>query len=80
MKNSNDTSWNRTSDLPICSTVLPRSPFNTIYTDETITNWQTEDLTGIPLSKNQQLLKLLIAADQAVTSSTEEKLQNTGFK
>jgi len=26
MKNSNDTSWDRTSDLPICSTVLPGSP------------------------------------------------------
>jgi len=32
MKNSNDTSWDRTRDLPICSTstlttVLPQSPF-----------------------------------------------------
>ena len=25
---SNGTSWDRTSDLPICSTVLPRSPIN----------------------------------------------------
>jgi hypothetical protein len=25
MKNSNDTIWNRTSDLPICSTVVPPS-------------------------------------------------------
>jgi hypothetical protein len=25
MKNSNDTIWNRTSDLPICATVPPRS-------------------------------------------------------
>jgi len=30
MKNSNDTSWDRTSDLPICST----APFNSpVYVD-----------------------------------------------
>ena len=36
MKNSNDTNWDRTSDLPICSTVLPRSPFCKILWKNTV--------------------------------------------
>jgi hypothetical protein len=42
----------------------PRSPtlFN-IYLDEIITKWQKQELTGIRLSKNQQLPTLLFGDD-----------------
>jgi hypothetical protein len=53
----------------------PLSPalFN-IYLDE-ITKWQKEDITGIPLSKNKQLLTLLFADNQVILSNTEDNLQ-----
>jgi len=54
--------------------------FNNIYTDEIITKRQTEDLTGISLSKNQQLFKLLFTDDQVVISSIEDNLQKTVYK
>jgi len=42
----------------------PISPtlFN-IYIDEIITKWQKQGITGIKLSKNQQLTTLLFAED-----------------
>ena len=42
----------------------PLSPtlFNT-YLDEIITKWQNQDITGIKLSKNQQLSTLLYSDD-----------------
>jgi hypothetical protein len=45
----------------------PLSPtlFN-IYLDEIITKWQKQDLTGIKLSKYQQLSTLLFADDQVI--------------
>jgi retron-type reverse transcriptase len=51
----------------------PLSPilFN-IYIDEIVTKWQ-KDLTGIPLSKNKQLLTLLFADDQVI-SNIEDNL------
>ena len=51
----------------------PFSPtlFN-IYLDEIITKWQNQDLTGIKLSKNQQLSMLLFADDQVIIADTEE--------
>ena len=44
----------------------PLSPtlFN-IYLDEIITKWQKQDLTGIKLSKNQQLSTLLFATTKS---------------
>jgi hypothetical protein len=47
-----------------------------VYLDEIITKWQKEDITGILLSKNQQLLTLLFADDQVIISNTENNLQN----
>jgi hexokinase len=46
-----------------------------IYLDEIIAKWQKEDITGIPLPKNKQLLTLLSADDQVVISNTEDNLQ-----
>jgi hypothetical protein len=52
--------------------VCPLSPtlFN-IYLDKIITKWQKQDITGIKLSKNQQLSKLLFADDQVTIADTE---------
>jgi hypothetical protein len=41
-----------------------------MYFDEIITKWQEEDVAGIPLSKNKQLLTLLFADDQDTISNT----------
>ena len=45
-----------------------------IYLDEIITKWQKEDIKGIPLLKNQQLLMLLFADNQVVISNIEDNL------
>jgi hypothetical protein len=42
--------------------------------DEIVTKWQKEDLTGIPLSKNKQLLTLLFEDNQVIISNTEDNL------
>jgi len=51
-----------------------------IYLDEVITKRQKQDLTGIKLSKNQQLLTLLFADDQVIIADTEDNLQKTAHK
>jgi hypothetical protein len=59
----------------------PLSPtlFN-IYLDEIITKWQKQDITGIKLSKNQHLSKLLFADDQVIIADTEDNLQKAAHK
>ena len=52
----------------------------TIYLDEIITKWQNQDLTGIKLSKNQQMSTLLIADDQVIIGDTEDNLQKAAHK
>jgi RecA-family ATPase len=51
-----------------------------IYLDEIITKWQKEDITGIPLAKNKQLLTLLFVDDQVIISNTEDNLQKAVHK
>jgi Reverse transcriptase (RNA-dependent DNA polymerase). len=51
-----------------------------IYLDEIVTTWQKENITGIPLPENQQLLTLLCADEQVIISNTEDKLQNSAHK
>jgi transcription initiation factor TFIIIB Brf1 subunit/transcription initiation factor TFIIB len=58
---------------------LSRTLFN-MYLDEIITKWQKEDITGIPLSKNKQLLTLSFADDQVIISNTEDNLQKAVHK
>ena len=58
---------------------LSPTPFN-IYLDKIITNWQKQDLTGIKLSKNQQLSKLLLVDDQVIIADTEDNLQKAAHK
>jgi hypothetical protein len=54
---------------------MPGCPLSTtlfnIYVNEIITKWQTEDVKGIPLPKNQLLLMLLFADDQVIIPNTE---------
>ena len=59
----------------------PLSPtlFN-IYLDEVITKWQKQDITGIKLSKNQQLSTLLLADVQVIIADTEDNLQKAAHK
>jgi len=59
----------------------PLSPtlFN-IYLDDIITKWQKQDITGIKLSKNQQLSTLLFADDQVVIADTEDRLKKVAHK
>ena len=59
----------------------PLSPtlFN-IYLDEIITKWQNQDITGIKLSKNQQLSTLLFTDDQVIIANTEDNLQKAAYK
>jgi len=65
---------------------MPRLPsftsptlFN-IHLDELITKWQEQDITGIKLSKNQQLSTLLFADDQVIIADTEDNLQKAARK
>jgi hypothetical protein len=51
-----------------------------IYLDDITNKWQKKDIKGIPLPKNQQLLKLLMADDKVTISSTEDKLQKAAYK
>jgi Reverse transcriptase (RNA-dependent DNA polymerase). len=51
-----------------------------VYLDEIITKCQKEDIKEIPLSKNQQLLRLLFADDQVIISNTEDNLQKAAYK
>ena len=59
----------------------PLSPtlFN-IYLDDTITKWLKQDVTGIKLSKNQQLSTLLFVDDQVIIADTEDNLQKAAHK
>jgi len=59
----------------------PLSPtlFN-IYLDKIITKWQKQDITGIKLSKNQQLSTLLFADDQFIIADREDNLQRAAHK
>jgi len=59
----------------------PLSPtlFN-IYLDEIITKWQNQDITGIKLSKNQQLSTLLFADDHVTIADTEDNPQKAEHK
>jgi len=59
----------------------PLSPtlFN-IYLDKIITKWQKQDITGIKLSKNQQLSTLLFADNQVIIADTEDNLQKAAYK
>ena len=59
----------------------PLSPtLFTIHLDEIITKWQNQDITGIKLSKNQQLSTLLFADDQVITADTKDNLQKAAHK
>jgi hypothetical protein len=51
-----------------------------MYLDEMITKWQKEDITGIPLSRNKQLLTLLFADDQVIISNTEDNVQKAAHE
>ena len=53
--------------------LLSPTLFN-IHLDEIITEWQNQYLTGIKLSKNQQLSTLLFADDQVIVADTEDNL------
>ena len=59
----------------------PLSPtlFN-VYLEEIITKWQKQGITGIKLSKNQQLSTLLFADDQVILADTEDNLQKSVHK
>jgi hypothetical protein len=59
----------------------PHSPtlFN-IYLDEIITKWQKQDITGIKLSKNQQLSTVLFADNQVIIADREGYLQREANK
>ena len=61
--------------------VCPLSPtlFN-ICLDEIITKWQKQDVTGIKLSKNQQLSTLLFAEDQVIIADREDNLHKAAHK
>jgi hypothetical protein len=55
--------------------VCPLAPtLINIYVDEIITKWQNQDITGIKLSKNQQLSVLLFGDDQVIIADTEDNL------
>ena len=50
------------------------------YLYEIITKRQKQDITGIKLSKNQQLSTLLFADDQVIIADTEDNLQKAAHK
>jgi len=58
---------------------LPPTLFN-VYLDEIITKWQNQDITGIKLSKNQQLSTLLFADNHVTIADTEDNLQKAAYK
>ena len=58
--------------------LLSPTLFN-IYLDD-ITKWKKQDITGIKLSKNQQLSTLLLADDQVIIAETEDNLQKAAYK
>jgi len=58
---------------PLSSTLF------SIYLDEIVTKWQKSDITGIKLSKNQQL-SMLLFADQVIIADTEFNLQKVAHK
>ena len=51
-----------------------------IYLDEIITKWQKQDITGIKLSKNQQLSTLLFADELGIIANREDNLQRAAHK
>jgi transcription initiation factor TFIIIB Brf1 subunit/transcription initiation factor TFIIB len=51
-----------------------------IHLDEIIIKWQIQDITGIKLSKNQQLSTLLFADDQVIIADREDNLQKAAHK
>ena len=51
-----------------------------IYIDEIITKWQNQDITGIKLSKNQQLSTQLFADEQVIIADTEDNPQKAAHK
>ena len=59
----------------------PLSPtlFN-IYLDEIIIKWQKQNITGIKLSKHQQLSTLLFADDQVIIADREDNLHRAAHK
>ena len=59
--------------------LLSTTLFN-IYLDDIITKWLKQDITGIKLSKNQQLSKLLFADYQVIIADTEDNLQKAANK
>ena len=59
--------------------ILSTTLFN-IYLDDIITKWLKQDITGIKLSKNQQLSTLQFADDQVIIADTEDNLQEAAHK
>ena len=51
-----------------------------MYLEEIITKWQNQHITGIKLSKNQQLSTLLFVDDQVIIADTEDNLQKAVHK
>ena len=66
----------------VCQGCPLSSKLFNIYLDEIITKWQNQDITGIKLSKNQQLPTLLFADDHVVirVADTEDNLQKAAHK
>jgi len=64
----------------VCQCCPPSPILFYIYSDEIITKWQNQDITGIKLSKNQQLSTLLFAVDQVIIADTEYNLQKAAHK
>jgi len=56
------------------STIIPSASWGVVlfnvYLNEIITKWQNQDITGIILSKTQELSTLLFADDQVVIADT----------
>ena len=59
---------------------LPSFTYTVLYLDEIITKWHNQDITGIKLSKKQQLSMLLFADDQVIIADAEDKLQKVAHK